>query len=72
MKITKIELIPLSLPRPATSKRANAAVLIKMHTDEGITGVADGGENLEAFGDQSIVMSLVKSWAGLRQPTWKL
>ncbi|MBN1191985.1 MAG: mandelate racemase/muconate lactonizing enzyme family protein [Dehalococcoidales bacterium] len=62
MKITKIECIPISLPRPAPSKRGSDVVLIKLHTDEGITGVADGGEHLKAFGDQSIVMGLVKSW----------
>jgi L-alanine-DL-glutamate epimerase-like enolase superfamily enzyme len=62
MKITKIECIPLSLPRPAPSKRGNNIVLVKMHTDEGIVGVADGGEYAKAFGDQDIVMLLIKYW----------
>lgn len=62
MKITKIECIPLSLPRPAPSRRGNNIVLVKMYTDEGIVGVADGGEYLKAFGDQDIVMTLIKYW----------
>ncbi len=62
MKITKIECYPISLPRPAPSNRANDIVLTKIYTDEGITGVADGGEHLNAFGGQEIVMALIKSW----------
>jgi L-alanine-DL-glutamate epimerase-like enolase superfamily enzyme len=62
MKITKIECIPISLPRPPPSTRGNNIVLVKMHTDEGIVGVADGGEYLKAFGDQDIVMALIKYW----------
>jgi L-alanine-DL-glutamate epimerase-like enolase superfamily enzyme len=61
MKITKIECIPLSLA-PPSSRRTNNIVLVKLHTDEGITGVADGGEYAKAFGDQDIVMSLIKYW----------
>ena len=62
MKITKIECYPISLPRLAPSTRTNDIVLTKIYTDEGITGVADGGEHLDAFGGQDIVMSLIKSW----------
>ena len=61
MKITKIELIPISLPRPAPSKRQNNVVLIKMHTDEGITGIADGGEYPGYMG-QELVMAVIRSW----------
>jgi L-alanine-DL-glutamate epimerase-like enolase superfamily enzyme len=61
MKITKIELIPLSLARPE-AKRTNNIVLVKIHTDEGITGIGDGGEYAKPFGDQDIVMALIKYW----------
>jgi len=61
VKITKIELIPISLPRPAPSKRTNNVVLIKMHTDEGITGIADGGEYGPGSG-QHLVMEIVKTF----------
>jgi L-alanine-DL-glutamate epimerase-like enolase superfamily enzyme len=61
MKITKIELIPVSLSRPAPSTRQNNVVLIKMHTDEGIVGVADGGE-YPGGGGQELVMSIIKTW----------
>ena len=61
MKITKIDLIPISLPRPAPSTRQNNVVLIKMYTDEGIVGTADGGEYPGGSG-QELVMAIVKSW----------
>jgi L-alanine-DL-glutamate epimerase-like enolase superfamily enzyme len=61
MKITKIELITISLPRPAPSKRTNNVVLIKMHTDEGIVGIADGGEYGPGSG-QHLVMEIIKTW----------
>ena len=44
MKITKIELIPVSLPPVQPQKKTTNIVVIKMHTDEGIIGIADGGE----------------------------
>jgi len=62
MKITKIECLPLSLTRPPPSKRTNKVVLIKMHTDEGIVGVAEGGEYINTSGDQDIVMLIIKCW----------
>lgn len=61
MKITKIDLTPISLPRPAPSTRQNNVVLIKMYTDEGIVGTADGGEYPGGSG-QELVMDIVKSW----------
>lgn len=62
MKITKIECIPISLPRPPPSTRGNNIVIVKMYTDEGIVGVADGGEYMASFGGQDIVMALIRSW----------
>ena len=64
MKITKIECIPISLPKavPGGRKAGNNIVVVKLYTDEGITGVADGGEYGKAFGDQDIVISLIKYW----------
>lgn len=47
MKITKIECIPLTLPikRSKPGRRTSSNhVLIKIHTDEGITGIAECGE----------------------------
>ena len=41
MKITKIECIPISLPRPPPSTRGNNIVVVKMHTDEGIVGLGE-------------------------------
>jgi L-alanine-DL-glutamate epimerase-like enolase superfamily enzyme len=60
MKITKIELFPLSLPR--SIKKATSIVLIKMYTDEGIVGVADAGEYGPVRNGQHLVMEIVKSW----------
>jgi len=42
MKITKIEAIPCTLPRKEGGPPSNV-VLVKIHTDEGIIGAADGG-----------------------------
>jgi L-alanine-DL-glutamate epimerase-like enolase superfamily enzyme len=58
MKITKIECVPLSLPSSMRGEgRVSNVLLVKLHTDEGITGIADaGGVNQDA----GIVM--VKSW----------
>ena len=59
MKITKIELIPISLFRPINKKTSNI-VVIKMHTDEGIVGVADAGEFPGKT--QHLVMEIIKTW----------
>ncbi len=58
MKITQVECIPLSVPSPMRGEgRASNVVLVKLHTDEGITGMADaGGVNQDA------VIVMVKSW----------
>jgi L-alanine-DL-glutamate epimerase-like enolase superfamily enzyme len=62
MKITKIQCFPISLPRPPPSKRQNKVVLIKIFTDEGITGVAEAGEYISTSDDQTIVMHIIKCW----------
>ena len=60
MKITEIECIPISVPLKSQPGRLNNTLLIKISTDEGITGIGDGGldsqdivtmmVNLEAVG----------------------
>jgi D-galactarolactone cycloisomerase len=62
MKITKIELIPVSLPPVNPKKRITNIVLIKMHTDDGIVGIADGGEYGPVRNGQHLVMEIIKSW----------
>lgn len=56
MKITKIECFPCTLPRKEGGPASNV-VLIKIYTDEGITGAADGGTC-----DQNGVLLALKSW----------
>ena len=75
MKITKVELFPVSLPR---SKKVTSIVVIKMHTDEGIVGVADAGEYGPVRNGQHLVMEIVKTWEPIliganpldRDPSW--
>lgn len=59
MKITEIECVPLSLPTPMRGEGTTGRILlVKIHTDEGITGIGDaGGVNDE------VVISMIKSWA---------
>jgi L-alanine-DL-glutamate epimerase-like enolase superfamily enzyme len=58
MKITKLEALPMSLPSPMRGPNTtNKVCMLKIHTDEGITGVADaGGVN------QAIVIEMLKTW----------
>jgi L-alanine-DL-glutamate epimerase-like enolase superfamily enzyme len=56
MKITKMEGIPCSLPRKDGGRGSNV-VLVKIHTDEGIIGAADGGTC-----DQNGVMLALRTW----------
>ena len=56
MKITQIECVPLSLP--SSRGRKNSILLVKVHTDEGITGIGDGGGV-----NQDIATAMIKSWA---------
>ena len=50
MKINRIEIIPLSLPftKPmimsGTAVEWSHTVLLKLHTDEGVTGIAECGD----------------------------
>lgn len=56
MKITRIECIPCTLPRKEGPPDSNV-VLVKMHTDEGITGVAEGGTC-----NQDATMLAIRQW----------
>jgi len=56
MKITKIEGIPCSIPRKEGGMGSNV-VLVKIHTDEGIIGAADGG----TCGQAAVLLAL-KTW----------
>jgi len=57
MKITKVEAIPCSIPRKEGGAGSNV-VLVKIHTDEGIIGAADGGTC-----GQDAVMNAIKTQA---------
>ena len=59
MKITKIEAIPCTLTRKDEPRSSNV-VLVKIHTDEGIIGAADGGGC-----GQEAVMLAIKRWGPL-------
>ncbi len=56
MKITRVEAIPCSIPRKEGGMDSNV-VLVKIYTDEGIIGAADGGTC-----GQDAVMLAIKSW----------
>ena len=58
MKITQIECVPLSVPSPMRGEGSFGNILlVKIHTDEGITGIGDaGGVNQEA------IIMMIKSW----------
>ena len=58
MKITEIECIPLSVPLKGQPGRMNNTLLVRINTDEGISGLGDGG-----LVSQDIVTLMVKSWA---------
>src|SRR4030043_1434465 len=72
MKITKIECIPVSLPfaKPIVMSGGAAkcadAVVLKIHTDEGITGVSETGDtSLWYMGEsQSSIMSNITNIFG--------
>ena len=59
MKITKIEAIPCTIPRKEGGPGSNV-VLVKIHTDEGIIGAADGGTC-----NQDTIMLAIKQWEHL-------
>ncbi len=60
MKITRIELTPLSLPRPLQGTIAKV-VLIKIYTDEGVIGYADSGACYPE-GVQDVILTMMKVW----------
>ena len=72
MKITKIECIPTSSPiaKPQVMSGATIAcinsVVVKMHTDEGITGIAETGDASEWYlgESQASIMHLINNIFG--------
>ena len=72
MKITKVECIPVSIPfaKPivmsGTSASVAEAIVLKIHTDEGITGIAETGDtSLWYMGEtqDSIMSNIVNVFA---------
>jgi L-alanine-DL-glutamate epimerase-like enolase superfamily enzyme len=55
LKITKIECVPLTLP---PNDRPGRILLVKIHTDEGITGLGDAG----GVNDEAAIM-MFKAWS---------
>ena len=72
MKITKIECIPITIPikqkvvMSGGPLLGSTLVLVKMHTDEGITGIADSGGTSEWYGGdtQEAIMAMINSYFG--------
>src|SRR3989304_4384917 len=70
MKITKVEVIPITLAGVVgyTSRGAwrGDFTIVKVHTDEGIVGVGDGGyaKPTHYAETQSSVMTLIHEWLG--------
>jgi L-alanine-DL-glutamate epimerase-like enolase superfamily enzyme len=70
MKITKIECIPvtLKLKKPVLMSggalTGSIAVLLKLHTDEGLIGIADSGGTSEWYSGetQESIMALIKNY----------
>jgi L-Ala-D/L-Glu epimerase len=70
MKITQIECIPvtLKLKRPVIMSggalTGSICVVVKIHTDEGITGIADSGGTSEWYSGetQESIMALIKNY----------
>ncbi len=70
MKITKVECIPvtLKLKKPVLMSggalTGSICVLLKIHTDEGITGIADSGGTSEWYSGetQESIMALIKNY----------
>jgi L-alanine-DL-glutamate epimerase-like enolase superfamily enzyme len=72
MKITKVECIPVSIPfaKPivmsGTSASVAAGIVLKLHTDEGVTGVAETGDTSVWYmgeGQDSILSNIVNIFA---------
>jgi L-alanine-DL-glutamate epimerase-like enolase superfamily enzyme len=72
VKITKIECIPvtLKLKKPVLMSggalTGSICILLKIHTDEGITGIADSGGTSEWYSGetQESIMALMKNYYG--------
>ena len=72
MKITRIECIPITVPSKKKVIMAggpllgSTLVLVKMHTDEGITGIADSGGTSEWYGGdtQEAIMAMINTHFG--------
>jgi L-Ala-D/L-Glu epimerase len=70
MKITKIEMIPvtLKLKKPVLMSggalTGSICILLKIHTDEGIVGIADSGGTSEWYSGetQESIMALIKNY----------
>ena len=70
MKITKIECIPvtLKLKKPVLMSggalTGSICILLKIHTDEGITGIADSGSTSEWYSGetQESIMAMIKNY----------
>ena len=58
LKITQVEMVPVTIPTPMRGPgTAGRLLLVKIHTDEGITGIGDaGGVN------QDMAIALIKTW----------
>lgn len=59
MKITKVEAIPCYIPRKGAAGGGSNVVLVKLHTNEGIIGAAEGGQC-----NQEATMAAVKTLGG--------
>lgn len=72
MIITKIECIPITIPIKSRVVMSggpllgSTLVLVKMHTDEGITGIADSGGTSEWYGGdtQEAIMAMINRHFG--------
>jgi L-alanine-DL-glutamate epimerase-like enolase superfamily enzyme len=71
MKITKVEAIPLSIPKRVWLKTSrgqwgNTVTVVRLTTDEGIVGIGDGGHAMPIhyYETQGTIMDLVANWFG--------
>jgi L-alanine-DL-glutamate epimerase-like enolase superfamily enzyme len=71
MKITKVEAIPLSIPKAfwlttSRGKWGNTITVVRITTDEGIVGIGDGGHAMPIHyhESQGTVMEFVANWFG--------
>ena len=70
MKITKVECIPVTLKlhkevmMSGGALKGSTCVLVKIHTDEGIVGIADSGGTSEWYGGdtQESIMAMINNY----------